>query len=161
MIITPDKYAETSTYDLLDAIARGRIGFDHRVLRVILDRGAAAVPDLVRWGTEDHDDLEYDLSEELISVFRHLETPAAIPFFIEYIRRDPLDVSEDLSDAMYASREAAVEPLLKLYEELEEEKGAEVAFLLASFRIHDPRILRILIDRLEYDVIDAAICLGL
>jgi hypothetical protein len=161
MVITPDKYTQTSTYDLLGAIARGRIGFDHRVLRVILERGQQATADLVRWGTEDHDELDYDLSEELIAIFRHLQTPEAIPYFISYIRRDPLDVSDDLPDAMYAIREAAVEPLLKLYEELEEDRGSEVAFLLASFGLRDERILRILIDRLEYDVIDAAICLGL
>ena len=36
-----------------------------------------------------------------------------------------------------------------------------MAFLLASFRIHDPRVLQILLDRLEYDAGDGALCLGL
>jgi HEAT repeat protein len=161
MVITPDKYSAVSTYDLVDAVARGSIGFDHRVLRAILDRGDQAIPDLVRWGTEDHEDLEYDLSDELVAIFRHLQTPAAVPFFIAYLRRDPLDVTDELPDAMYPIREAAVEPLLKLYEELEEEDSGEVAFLLASFRIKDDRILRILSERLEFDVIDGAICLSL
>jgi hypothetical protein len=161
MVITPDRFAELTTYDLLDAASRGRIGFDQRVLRVILDRGKEAIPDLVRWGTEEHDDLEYDLSEELIAIFRHLETPEAMPFFVEYIRRDPSDVPEDAADALYLIRDAAIEPLLALYEELGEEDGGEVAFLLASFRIKDDRILGILVDRLEFDLIEGTISLSL
>src|SRR5262245_50731439 len=146
MIITPDKFHELTTYELLDAAARKRIGFDHRLLRVILDRGKDAVPDLVRWATENHEDL--DLSEELVAIFRHLATPEAMPFFIEYIRFDPFDVPEEAADALYRIRHAAIEPLIGLYEELGEEDGGEVAFLLASFRIKDDRILRILVDRL-------------
>jgi hypothetical protein len=161
MIILPDKYSEISTYNLLDAVARGRIGFDHRVLRAILDRGAQAVPDLVRWGTENHDDVEYDLSEELIAIFRHLGTPDAMPFFVEYIRRDPLDLSDDLSDALYPIREAAIKPLLQLYEEVGEEDGGEVLFLLASLGTRDERILQHLIERLDYDLMDATISLSL
>jgi hypothetical protein len=161
MVITPEKYSTVSVYELLDAVARGRIGFDHRVLRAILDRGDQAVPDLARWGTGEHEDLDYDLSEELIAIFRHLKTPAAIPFFIEYLRRERLAVADELADAMYPVREAAVEPLLELYEEIGEDEGGEIAFLLASFGIKDDRILPILIDRLEFDVIDGAICLSL
>ena len=56
---------------------------------------------------------------------------------------------------------AAVDPLLKLYEELGEEQGADVAFLLAGLRIHDERVLAMLLDRLEYDAADGAFALGL
>src|SRR5689334_3986456 len=108
MVILPHQYSELSTYDLLQAIANGRIGFDHRVLRVILDRGEQAVPDLVRFGTKQPDEHEYDLSDELIAIFRHLRSPAAIPFFIEYIRREPLDVSDDMADALRPLGVAAV-----------------------------------------------------
>ena len=55
----------------------------------------------------------------------------------------------------------AVGPLLALYEELGEEQGSDVAFLLAGLRVRDPRVLQILLDRLEYDTGDGAFCLGL
>jgi hypothetical protein len=54
-----------------------------------------------------------------------------------------------------------VDPLLKLYEELGEENGQDIAFLLAGLRVHDPRVLELLLDRLEYDVADGALCLSL
>lgn len=161
MVLTPDRFSEVSTYDLLQAAADGKIGFDHRLLRVILDRGEEAVPDLVRWGTEEHPDELYDLSDELVSIFRHLKTPRSIPFFVSYLRREPNSANDDIPDALYPVRHEALEPLLQLYGELEEEDSGEVAFLLAAFRIHDDRVLRILTDRIEFDAVDSAIALGL
>ena len=58
-------------------------------------------------------------------------------------------------------RQAALEPLIQLYDELSEDDAGEVAFALAAFRIRDDRVLRILLDRLEYDTGDGALCLGL
>jgi hypothetical protein len=161
MVILPHQYSDFSTYDLLQAIANGRIGFDHRVLHVILDRGEQAIPDLVRFGTKEPEEHEYDLSDELIAILRHLPSPAAIPFFIEYIRRDPTDISDDLADALRPLGDAVVEPLLKLYEELGEEQGGEVLFLLAAQGVRDKRILKHLIERLDYDLLDATISLSL
>ena len=50
---------------------------------------------------------------------------------------------------------------MKLYEELGEEQGSDIAFLLAGLRVRDPRILAVLLDRLEFDAADGAFCLGL
>ena len=36
-----------------------------------------------------------------------------------------------------------------------------MAFLLAALRVRDPRVLQLLLDRLEYDAGDGAFCLGL
>ena len=36
-----------------------------------------------------------------------------------------------------------------------------MAFLLAALRVRDPRVLKLLLDRLEYDAADGAFCLGL
>jgi hypothetical protein len=55
----------------------------------------------------------------------------------------------------------ALEPLLQLYEELGEEQGSDVAFLLAGLRLRDPRVLEQLLSRLEFDAADGAFCLGL
>ena len=160
-MLNPEQYISTPVYDLLQAAAKGRIGFDHRVLHAIVDRGEAAVPGMLQWGLEEHEENPIDLEEDVINIFRHLRNPEAIPFFVHCIRLHPEDVSDELVAAFYEVRPQAVEPLLKLYAELEEEQSGEVAFILASFRILDPRILAILADRLEYDAADGSISLGL
>jgi hypothetical protein len=160
-LLNPEQYATTPVYDLLQASARGQVGFDHRLLHAIVDRGADSIPDLLKWGLADHEEDPIDLEEDLIAIFRHLRAPEALPFYVHSVRLHPEDVPDELVAAFYAVRQDAVEPLLKLYGELPEEQGGEVAFLLASFRIQDPRILDLLVDRLEYDAADGAICLGL
>jgi HEAT repeat protein len=54
---------------------------------------------------------------------------------------------------------ASLEPLLALYEELGEENAGDISFLLAALHVRDPRVLKILTNRLEYDLSDAALCL--
>lgn len=161
MIITPERYQETSAYELLEQASRGRIAMDQRLVHALVDDPSRTLPDLVRWATETHDDAEFDLDDELVLLFRHLKTPESIPFFLRYLRRDPQEVAEGTVDALYAIREHAFEPLLKLYDELEEDQGSEVAFVLASFRMRDPRVLKILVDRLEFDAHEGAIALEL
>lgn len=161
MVITPDRFSEIGTRELLGALAAGRVGFDHRAIHALVDEPDRTLPEIVRWCLEEHEGQEYDVTDELVSILRHLRRPEAIPALIAIIRHDPLVLSDDLPDALYLFRHEALEPLLALYNELEEEDSAEVAFLLASFRIPDPRVRELLISRLEYDAEDAAICLGL
>src|SRR4029078_4265660 len=68
---------------------------------------------------------------------------------------------DNLIQALLPFAEKAATPLLALYEELGEEEGSDVAFLLAALRVRDSRILKLLLDRLEYDAADGAFCLGL
>jgi HEAT repeat protein len=159
--LDPQHYDSVPTYDLLGAAARGRIGIDHRFLRAILDRREKAVPDLVRFAAEDHADDPLNLEEELISIFRHLDAPEAIDFYLKLVREDPEQVSDELVDALVKVGRPALDPLLKLYEELGEENSGDVAFLLAALRLRDARVLQILTDRLEYDLSDAAICMDM
>ncbi|HYP06117.1 MAG TPA: hypothetical protein VER03_07750, partial [Bryobacteraceae bacterium] len=160
-MITPSKFAEHSAYELLQEAARGRIGFDHRLLHALLDDPAKNLSDLIRFSLEDHEDKPLHLDEDLLDIFRYLRTPEALPFFVEYIRRDPGTLPDSLVEALYPIRHQALEPLIELYNALEEDEAGEVAFLLASFRVYDPRVLQILLDRLEYDAGDGALCLGL
>jgi HEAT repeat protein len=146
---------------LLQEASEGRIGFDHRLLHALLDDPSKTIADLVRFGVEEQEDAPIHLDDELLDIFRYLGTAEAIPFYIEYIRRDPSTIPDSLLDALYPIRQQALEPLIELYNTLEEDEAGEVAFLLASFRIHDPRVLPILLDRLEYDAGDGALCLGL
>ena len=160
-MITPSQFHEHDAYDLLQEAAQGRIGFDHRLLHALIDNPSKTVPSLVRFGVEDHEQNPIHLDEELLDIFRHLRTAEAIPFFVEYIRRDPETIPDSLVEALYPIRKQALEPLIELFNSLEEDQAGEVAFLLASFRIRDPRVLEILLDRLEYDAGDGALCLGL
>ena len=160
-MLTPDKFSEASLQDLLQAASQGKVGLDHRWVQAILDRGEGAVPELVHFGLEDHSADLVDIDDALIALFRHYKTPEALPFFIEYLRRHPTEVPDELPDAMYPLRQQALGPLLELHEELEEDQAGDVAFILASFRIQDERVLRVLLDRLEYDVVEGAIALSL
>ena len=160
-MITPSEFHRHSAYELLQEAAQGRIGFDHRLLHALIDDPDKTIPDLVRFGVEEHEDAPVVLDEQLLDVFRFLRRPEAIPFYVEYIRRDPSTLPDFLVDAVYPVRQQALEPLLELYHTLEEDEAGELGFLLASFRIYDQRILDLLLDRLEYDAGDGALCLGL
>jgi HEAT repeat protein len=157
--LDPQHYDSVAPYDLLVAAGRGRIGLDHRFLRAILDRPETAVPDLVRFSSEDHQTDPLNLEEDLIAIFRYFGAPEAIPFYVRLVRNDPEQVTDELVDAFVHAGAAALEPLLALYEELGEENSGDIAFLLAALHTRDPRILKNLTDRLEYDVSDAALCL--
>lgn len=160
-MLTPEKFAEASAYELIKAAAEGRVGMDRRWVRAILDKGEAAVPDIARFGMEDLDEYPVPVDEELFLLLRQLKSPEAVPFIIQYLRINGAEIPDALIDAVYEIRQHAIEPLIQLYEEMAEDEAGEVAFLLASFRQRDPRILKILLDRLEYDVAEGAISLGL
>src|SRR6202021_461074 len=96
-----------------------------------------------------------------IDLFRQFPQPESVDFFMDAIRREPEDVDDLLIQALLPLGERAVEGLLALYQELGEEQGSDVAFLLAGLRIRDPRVLTVLLDRLEFDAADGAFCLGL
>jgi hypothetical protein len=151
----------TSVYDLLTAASRGRIGVDQRFIRAVVEHGEDAVPDLLRFGLADRQDDPVGLELDLVQIFRILRTPKALEYYLHLVRLQPHDLPDELVDAFIETGAPAVEPLLALYEDFGEEEGGEVAFLLASLQVRDERIRKLLVDRLEYDAWDAAICLGL
>jgi hypothetical protein len=154
-----------SAADLLRAAAIGRIGVDQRLLRSILDRGPdrndAAASEVLAFARESRTQHRVDLDPLLVDLFRHFRTPEAVDFFIDAIRRAPEDVDDSLIQALLPFGEKAVDPLLRLYQDLGEEQGSDVAFLLAGLRVRDPRVLTLLLERLEFDAADGAFCLGL
>jgi hypothetical protein len=102
-----------------------------------------------------------DLDAVLVDLFRYWRTPEALDFYLAAVRRQREDLSDDLIVALLPLGERALEPLLELYGELEEEESGDVAFVLAGLRLRDQRILGILLDRLEFDAADGAFLLGL
>lgn len=150
-----------SVIDLLHSAASGRIGVDQRLLRSILDQGEGAAADVLAFAREPQEKNRVNLDPLLIDLFRHYGTREAVDFFLDAIRRSPDDVDDSLIQALIPFGDKAVEPLLGLYEELGEEQGTDVAFLLAGLRVRDPRVLSLLLDRLEFDAADGAFSLGL
>jgi len=162
----PGRYGEIPVLELLRAASSGWIGVDKRLVKSILDRGEAAFADVLAFSREifsqergqDH---RVYIDPLLIDLFRSSPHPEAVDFFMDAIRRQPEDIDDNLIQALLPLGERAVDGLLRLYEELGEEQGSDVAFLLAGLRIRDPRVLALLLDRLEFDAADGAFCLGL
>ncbi len=157
--INPEQYAATSPYDLLVAAAHGFIGFDQRLIHALVDDPARTLPHIVRFvGSED---FETEFEPDFIAIFRHLDTPEAVPFYISAIRNAVEEIPDDVTEAVVALGAPMLEPLLELYAEVGEENGGEVAFMLAGLGVRDQRILDLLIERLEYEAGDGALSLSL
>src|SRR5581483_2255843 len=94
------------------------------------------------------------------AILRYLKTPEALPYFLHCLKRDGEDAEDDVLQGTMAIGAPALEPLLKLYSEMEEADSGDVAFALAGLGVRDERILPILYERLEYDPIMGALDLG-
>jgi SEC-C motif len=157
----PGRYSEIPVLELLHAAALGWIGVDQRLVKSILDRGEPGMADALTFAHESGQDHRVDLDPLLIDLFRHSPHPQAVDFFMDAIRRQPEDIDDHLIQALIPLGEQAMDGLLALYEELGEEQGSDIAFLLAGLRVRDPRVLAVLLERLEFDAADGAFCLGL
>ena len=150
-----------SAGELLREAAQGRLGVDRRLIQSILDGGEQARQEVLAFARGPHDHDRIDLDPLLVDFVRHWNAPDALDFLIDAVRRSAEDVNDELVQALLPYGERAIEPLLKLYQELGEEQGADIAFLLAGLRVHDPRVLELLLDRLQFDAADGALCLEL
>jgi hypothetical protein len=157
---SPDRYGEIPVVELLRAASRGWIGVDRRLIQSIIDHKDFA-PDVLAFSQEPTAQQRLGLDPVLTDLFRFSAEPESLPFFMDIIRREPDDVDDSLIQALLPFGEKAVDPLLELYEELGEEQGSDVAFLLAGLRVRDPRVRELLLERLEFDAADGAFCLGL
>jgi len=154
-----------SAGELLRQAAQGHLGVDKRLIQSILDdglsRGPEAAQEVLAFARSSHEQDRIDLDPLLVDLFHHWGTPDALDFLIDVVRRTHEDVNDELVQTLLPFGERAVEPLLKLYEELGEEQGSDVAFLLAGLGVRDPRVLALLLDRLQFDAGDGALCLEL
>lgn len=159
----PTEYSSTPPYELLKAASQGRIGFDQRLARALVDAGEEAVTEILRFLNEDRSLDPLILDEALLTVLQITGSPAALPAFLNYLKRlleEGYEPPPWLNDAIRSFGDIAVEPLVQLYHEVGEEAGSDVAFLLASLPNHDPKILEVLQERLAFDPLDALILLG-
>lgn len=160
-VLDPDKLTDASPAEVLEAAARGHLGLDHRFLHALLDRPEQALPALAEFSKRDRSRDAVDLTPEIIALFRHSKSPEALPFLINYIKEDPTDLPDEAVEAVVEIGPPALEPLLQLYGELDESENGEIAFILANLRVRDPRILQLLLDRLEFDLPDTALLLSI
>ncbi len=161
MFLDPDKLLDASPAEILDAAARGHLGLDHRFVHALLDRREAALPAVVAAAKRDRSADTVDLTPEFVALFRYWKTPDSVPFFVSYIKEDPEQVPDEAVEALVEVGKPALGPLLELYDELDESDSGEVAFVLAHLRVRDERILKLLLDRLEYDLSDTALLLSI
>ncbi len=161
MFLDPDKLHEVSPAEILDSASRGHLGLDHRFLHALLDRPEESLPAIRAAAERDRSNDTVDLAPELLSILRHWKAPGSVPFLISYLKEDPENVPDELVETLVGLGKQALEPLLALYAELEEEQSGEVAFILANLKVRDERIMRILVDRLEYDLSDTLLLLGI
>jgi hypothetical protein len=161
LFLDPDKLAESTPAEILDAAARAQLSPDHRFLKALLDRKEETLKAAVAFGERDRSNDRVDIAAELIALFRHWKAPEGIPFYVRYIKEDPENVPDEVVVGLVELGAASLEPLLALYNELEEEDSGEVAFVLANLRVHDDRLLKILLDRIEFDLADTALLLGI
>ena len=159
MFLDPDKLNEASPAEVLDAASHGHIGLDHRFLRALVERRAEALPAVVDFSKRERSNHAVDLAPELIALFRSWKSSEGIPFLIQYIKEDPKNVPDEAVETLVEIGAPALEPLLELYAALDETESGEVAFILANLRVRDARILKILTDRLEYDLSDSLLLL--
>lgn len=160
MILDPDKLLDVPAAEVLAAASKGQLGLDHRFLHAFLDRPDEAFPAVLDFTKHELSEDTVDLSHDLILLFRHWKRPESVPFIIQFIAEDPTDIPDEAIEALVAIGQPSLEPLLKLYEQLDEEEGGEVAFVLANLGVKDPRILQLLLDRMEFDLSDTALLLA-
>jgi hypothetical protein len=161
LLLDPDKLLEAKPGEVLEEASQAHLGLDHRFLHALIDRQAEALPAVLAFGARDRSADKVDLALELIAILRFWKTPEAVPFLLQFIKEDPEDVPDDVVIALVDNAPHSLEPLLQLYAELEETEAGEVAFILATLPLRDERILKLLIDRLEYDLADTVLLLDM
>ncbi|MEZ5353186.1 MAG: SEC-C metal-binding domain-containing protein [Bryobacteraceae bacterium] len=156
MPIAPERYADTGVHELLSAAARGHLAFDRRLIRALLDRGDALLPELLRFTAEDRSGDRVDISVDLIRLIAARPSAEAVPYLMGEIRRFPEDVPDEMAEALARIGEPAVGPLIETAEPVE-----DIGFLLSVLGVRDDRIKVFITDLLDKDPPEGAFLAGL
>jgi HEAT repeat protein len=157
----PNQLSETAPAAILDAIAHGRLGLDHRALKALLAQPNETVPAVLAFGNGNRTDDIVDLQPELVALIRHFHAKGGLPMLMKMIQEEGPELPDELVETVVSFGPDALEPLLTLHSELDETDASEVAFMLASLGVRDERIFNLLVDHLQYDARDGAFLLGL
>lgn len=162
MLLTPDRYADTPTDELLTEASLGRVGVDQAWVRALLERDAEATAEaLAAFYLDMDEEIRIDLSAEIFHVLRALRSTAAIPVYLDLLHDSDDEDPSDIYEALAELGTAAIEPLLELHADAGPESQMNLEFLLAGLRVEDPRIEALLAARLASDPGDAAIHISL
>ncbi len=160
-MIQPSQYSQTPISTLLAEAGQGRIGFDQRLYDAILARPDEAAPAVLAYGEAPPEEARIALDEDLLNLLAKLPAANALPYVTRILREGYSDLPESLVSIVRRIGPPAVEPLIEIYHALDEEVAGEVAFLLAGSGVKDPKILALCTERLEFDMEDGAMLLGL
>ena len=161
MILQPSQLSKTPVSEILEQAGMGRIGFDRRLIAAIIERPIEAVPALVAYGSNPPENSRLELDEDILNLLAHLPGTDALKYVVKLLRDGYTEIPESMLRITKAAGPAAVNALVDVYRELEEDSSSEVAFLMAGIGIRDPRILKIILERLDFDMEDGAMLLGL
>ena len=161
-VILPQQYDSTPVYELLRAVELGRIGFDQRLIRALVDRRDETLSTLAKWVEEPrHEDRIVNIEEQCFDLFRYFRSAEAVPFYMKLLKGNPAEVPDELVEAFSELGAPALDAVLDLYSTLGEDDRGDVAFLLAAMGVHDDRVKAIFLETLERDRYEGALCIGL
>jgi len=161
MLIQPSKFDSTPVNTLIEQAGLGRIGFDQRLVKSLTSRPKDSVPALVRYGLDTPESARLQIDSDLLNLLAAMPGNNGLDYVISLLRDGFSEIPESMLDIARRAGSTAVDALVTLYRELEEDSSSEVAFLLSGLGLRDPRILQINMERLEFDMEDGAMLLGL
>ena len=98
-----------SVFELLESAARGQVGVDRRFVQSILDHGENAAAEALRFARSPQNTYKIDLDPLLVDLFLHFQSPEALDFYMDVIRRNPDDVDDSLIQALLPFGQTAVQ----------------------------------------------------
>ncbi len=161
MILQPSQYTKVPVKELLSELGLGRVGLDRRLIDALLSRPEESAPALVAYGLNPPEDSRLQLDADILNLLAAMPHKKSLDYVISLLRDGFTEIPESMLEITKKAGPKAVEALIGLYREMEEEAAGEVAFLLAGLGLRDPRILEIILERLEFDMEDGAMLLGL
>jgi hypothetical protein len=161
MILQPSHYSKVPVKEVLEELGLGRVGLDRRLIDALLSRPEEAAPALVSYGLNPPEDSRLQLDADILNLLAAMPNKKSLDYVIALLRDGFTEIPESMLEITKKAGPKAVEALIGLYREMEEDAAGEVAFLLAGLGLRDPRILEIILERLEFDMEDGAMLLGL
>lgn len=161
MPLQPSQYASTAVKTLIQQAGLGRVGMDQRLIRAITSRPDEAAGALVTYGLNVPDDARLQLDADILNLLATVPARKSMDYVANLLRDGFTEIPESMLEITRKAGAGAIDTLVNLYRELDEESSSEVAFLLAGLGLKDDRIFAIILERLEFDMEDGVMLLGL